>query len=102
MDGVIFVADSQRERFEANLESLYNLEENLEDHGYNLDELPFVIQYNKRDLPNAVPIEELEEELNERKVPSFEASALTGEGVFETFKAVGKLVLANLANPKKG
>lgn len=101
VDGVIFVADSQRERMEANTESLYNLEDNLEEYGYNLDELPFVIQYNKRDLPNAVPVAELEEELNERGVPSFEASALSGEGVFETFKAIGKLVLANLANPKK-
>ncbi len=99
VDGVVFVADSQPERLDANIESLINLRENLEEHGYDLDKLPFVIQYNKRDLPNAIPIDELRPLLNPDAVPEFEASAVTGEGVFETLKAVAKLILFEL---KKG
>jgi hypothetical protein len=99
VDGVIFVADSQIERMEANLESLDNLRENLREQGYDLDKLPFVIQYNKRDLPNVVELDELRRELNPRGVPDFEANARSGEGVFETLKAVSKLVLTEL---KKG
>ena len=99
VDGVVYVGDSQMERMEANIESLDNLRTNLEDQGYNLDKLPYVIQYNKRDLPNASPLEELEETLNPTKVPMFEAQAHLGVGVFDTLKAVAKLVLTEL---KKG
>ncbi|HEY0712595.1 MAG TPA: GTPase domain-containing protein [Polyangia bacterium] len=96
VDGVVFVADSQVERMEANIESLENLRTNLAEQGYNLDKLPYIIQYNKRDLPSAAPIEELRELLNPTKVPEFEASATTGAGVFETLKAVAKAVLNEL------
>lgn len=99
VDGVVFVADSQEERFDANIESLENLKDNLEEQGYDLDKLPFVVQYNKRDLPNQSPLEELQELLNPDRVPEFEACALTGEGVFETLKAVAKQILIEL---KKG
>jgi signal recognition particle receptor subunit beta len=81
VDGVCFVADSQLERMEANIESLDNLRFNLEEQGYDLDKLPYVIQYNKRDLPSAVPLDELRATLNTNNVPDFEASAVTGEGV---------------------
>jgi mutual gliding-motility protein MglA len=100
VDGVVFVADSQQERFEANLESLENLKDNLREQGFDIKKLPWVLQYNKRDLPNAVPLEELREALNpEGKVQEFEAEAANGKGVFETLKALAKLVLAEL---KKG
>jgi mutual gliding-motility protein MglA len=99
VDGVVFVADSQEERYEANIESLDNLRYNLAEQGYDLDKIPLIIQYNKRDLPNVSPIEELRRELNTRDVPDFEACAHTGEGVFETLKAVAKLILIDL---KKG
>ena len=100
VDGVVFVADSQEERFEANLESLDNLKENLREQGYDMDDVPWILQYNKRDLPNAVPLEELQEALNPTgKVPWFEASAQTGKGVFETLKQLAKMVIADL---KKG
>ena len=96
VDGVIFVADSQLERMEANQESLDNLRTNLAEHGYSLDKMPYVIQYNKRDLPNALPLDELRQILNPIGVLDFEASARTGQGVFETLKAVSKLVLTEL------
>lgn len=99
VDGVVFVADSQEERFDANIESLENLRFNLKEQGYDLDKLPYVIQYNKRDLPSAMTVEELRCELNPTSVPEFEACATTGEGVFETLKAVAKLILIDL---KKG
>jgi signal recognition particle receptor subunit beta len=99
VDGVVFVADSQVERMEANIESLDNLRLNLTEQGYDLDKLPYVIQYNKRDLPTASPIEQLRELLNTTRVPEFEASATVGTGVFETLKAVAKAVLTEL---KKG
>jgi hypothetical protein len=95
-DGLIFVADSQAERREANLESIDNLAQNLVEHGLSLDSVPFVIQYNKRDLPNAVAVEELSAELNPRRVPEFEANARSGEGVFETLKALSRNVLNRL------
>lgn len=130
VDGVVFVADSQIERMEANLESMQNLYDNLAEYGYDIMHVPFVIQYNKRDLPNAAPISELETALNPgwepadpsrarvtpdpyhaganlvdqlpsgewvEKAPYFEAVAITGEGVFDTLKAVSKLVLKALA-----
>jgi len=96
VDGVVFVADSQEERYDANIESLDNLRFNLEEQGYDLDKLPFIIQYNKRDLPNVMPVEELRKDLNLTGVPDFEACAATGEGVFETLKAVAKLILIDL------
>jgi len=99
VDGVVFVGDSQMERMEANIESLDNLRTNLAEQGYDLDKLPYVVQYNKRDLPNASPLNELEETLNPTKVQSFEAVAPKGIGVFDTLKAVAKLVLTEL---KKG
>ena len=96
VDGVVYVGDSQLERMEANIESLDNLRQNLQEQGYDLDKLPYVVQYNKRDLPNASPLDELEEALNPTKVPSFEAVATKGVGVFDTLKAVAKLVLTEL------
>ena len=96
VDGVVFVADSQVERMEANIESLDNLRVNLRDQGYDLDKIPCVIQYNKRDLPNAAPLEEMRKLLNPRGVPDFEASATVGTGVFETLKAIAKSVLSDL------
>jgi signal recognition particle receptor subunit beta len=99
VDGVVFVADSQIERTEANLESVDNLRTNLAEQGYDLDKLPYVIQYNKRDLPNVATMEELQRLINPRGVPEFQAVAPTGVGVFDTLKAVAKLVLTEL---KKG
>ena len=99
VDGVVFVADSQEERLDANIESLENLKDNLEEQGYELGKIPFVMQYNKQDLPNCTPIEELRELLNPDEVPEFNACAQTGEGVFETLKEVAKLILLEL---KKG
>ena len=96
VDGVVFVADSQIERMEANLESMENLRFNLEEQGYDLDSLPYVVQYNKRDLPNVASVEELASLLNTASVPDFEATATTGQGVFDTLKAVAKLVLTEL------
>jgi mutual gliding-motility protein MglA len=96
VDGVCFVADSQLERMEANIESLDNLRFNLEEQGYDLDKIPYVIQYNKRDLPSAVPLEELRATLNTNNVPEFEACAVSGEGVFDTLKALAKQVLTEL------
>jgi hypothetical protein len=99
VDGVVFVADSQIDRMEANLESVENLQLNLSEQGYQLEKIPYVIQYNKRDLPNIAPVQELRELLNPLNVPDFEAVASRGMGVFDTLKAVAKLVLTEL---KKG
>ncbi|MDJ0764393.1 MAG: ADP-ribosylation factor-like protein [Myxococcota bacterium] len=96
VDGVVFVADSQIERMEANMESLENLRYNLSEQGYDLDRLPYVVQYNKRDLPNVVSTDELHSFLNGASVPEFDAVATTGQGVFDTLKAVAKLVLTEL------
>jgi hypothetical protein len=129
VDGIVFVADSQVERMEANVESMQNLYDNMAEYGYDLTKLPFVVQFNKRDLPNASPIKDLQASLNpgwpisapERqkvtpdpvfqgefliqqlptgewveRAPAHEAVAITGEGVFETLKAVSKLVLKSL------
>ncbi len=99
VDGVVFVADSQIERMEANLESMENLRVNLAEQGYDLKQLPYVVQYNKRDLPNAASVEELSRLINTDAVPEFQAIAATGWGVFDTLKAIAKLVLQEL---KKG
>jgi signal recognition particle receptor subunit beta len=128
VDGVVFVADSQVERMEANIEAMQNLYDNMAQYGYDLTKVPFLIQYNKRDLPNAAPIKDLQAQLNPgwsvedparqkaapdpwhpgeslvfqqdggwiERAPYFEAVAVTGEGVFETLKAVAKLVLKTL------
>jgi mutual gliding-motility protein MglA len=96
VDGVVFVADSQIDRMEANIESMENLRDNLQEQGYQLERLPYVIQYNKRDLPNVASVEELHELINPGGVPDFEAVATTGQGVFDTLKAVAKLVLTEL------
>ncbi len=96
VDGVVFVADSQLERMEANLESLENLRVNLAEQSYDLDKLPYVVQYNKRDLPSAVSVEELRKALNPKGVPEYPAVAPTGVGVFDTLKSVAKLVLTEL------
>ena len=128
VDGVVFVADSQMERFDANVESMQNLYDNMAQHGLDIRRIPFVIQYNKRDLPNAAPLVQLEESLNPgwavedparqrpaadpyrsgqllvqevdgmwlERVSSFEACALRGEGVFDTLRAIAKLVLKTL------
>jgi signal recognition particle receptor subunit beta len=96
VDGLVFVADSQVERMEANLESFHGLERNLIDQGYDLAKVPMVMQWNKRDLPNIVPVEDLQMQLNKRKNPSFEAIASQGHGVFETLKMISKSVLLNI------
>lgn len=100
VDGVVFVADSQEDRMDANIESLDNLRINLKEQGYELEKIPFVIQYNKRDLPGILPVETLRKELNTLNVPDFEGCATTGEGIFETLKAIAKLILIDLKQGK--
>ena len=95
-DGVVFVADSQPARQDANIESMENLHENLKNHGMDPNTVPMVIQYNKRDLPSIMPVGQMNRELNFRGVPWFETSATKGFGVFEALKAITKLVLADL------
>ena len=130
VDGIVFVADSQIERMEANQESMQNLYDNMAEYGYDLTKMPFLIQYNKRDLPNAAPLKDLQAALNPgwelsdaakqrvtpdlmhpgenlieqlptgewiERAPYIEAVAVTGDGVFDTLKAVSKLVLKSLA-----
>ncbi len=96
VDGVVFVADSQIERMEANQESLENLRDNLKEQSYDIEKIPLVMQYNKRDLPNAAPVEDLSRILNTRKRPEYLATATNGFGVFDTLKEVAKLVLQEL------
>ncbi len=95
VDGLVFVADSQYEKMEENVESFANLEENLKTQKLNLDEIPYVLQYNKRDLPNVAPVDFMEYLLNNRevRVPSFEASAHRCEGVFETLNMISRMLL---------
>lgn len=96
VDGVCFVADSQLARWDANIESLDNLRINLQEQGYELDKLPYVVQYNKRDMPDIATVEDLAKELNPTGVPEYEAVAPDGMGVFDTLKALAKQVLAEL------
>jgi mutual gliding-motility protein MglA len=128
VDGVVFVADSQTERMDANIEAMQNLYENMQQHGYDITRLPFAIQYNKRDLPNAAPVADLQAALNPgwpvseparqraapdpyheneflvsqhdgqwiERAPWFEAVALTGDGVFDTLRAISKSVVKTL------
>lgn len=93
LDGVIFVADSQNERMEENLQALRNLEINLEAQGYNIKEIPLVVQYNKRDLPNAASLANLRTQLNKYQSPDFEAIASEGKGVMESLKSVSKSII---------
>jgi mutual gliding-motility protein MglA len=97
VDGLIFVGDSQRSRLEANIEAMHNLYENMESYGYDIESIPFAIQYNKRDLPDIMSVEELRAVLNPTGVPDFEAVAIEGEGVFQTLTAVSKLVVKSLS-----
>jgi signal recognition particle receptor subunit beta len=96
VDGVVFVADSQEARMEANSESLQNLDKNLKEQGYDLKTIPYTLQLNKRDLPSAVAAAEMYRQLNLKGEPTFEAVAVNGTGVFDTLKAVAKLVLNEL------
>jgi signal recognition particle receptor subunit beta len=100
VDGIIFVADSQADKLEENLESLENLRNNLVEAGKDIEQIPMLIQYNKRDLPNALDVGTLNEKLNPRKLPTFEAVANTGEGVFPTLKALSSIVLENLSKQR--
>ena len=96
VDGVVFVADSQEERMDANLESVSNLAQNLKDHGFDLEKIPYVLQLNKRDLPSAMPVEDLTQQLLVKGEPVIEAVATQGVGVLPTLKAVARQVLVEL------
>ena len=96
VDGVVFVADSQLERMEANIESLKSLQSNLAEQGYDIEKIPLVFQWNKRDLPNVSSVEDMGLTLNQFKRPEFEGVATKGDGVFTTLKSITKLVLMNL------
>ncbi|PYE54230.1 GTP-binding protein [Deinococcus yavapaiensis] len=101
VDGIVFVADSAPNRLRANAESMRNLRENLVEHGINLAEVPLILQVNKRDLPNALPLAMIQAVLDPRRqLPIYEAVADKGDGVFESLKAVSKLVLERLSQPK--
>ena len=97
VDGIVFVADSQAERMDANVAAMQNLYENLTDYGYDPAQIPIVLQWNKRDLPTAVSIDEMRANLNPDSLPEFEAVAVSGDGVFDTLRAVSKLVLKTLS-----
>ena len=99
VDGIVFVADSQQERMDANLEALDNLMSNLDEHGYNFERIPYVLQLNKRDLPNVLAVDQLKRELQRKSEPVIESVAFQGLGVFETLKEISKQVLVEL---KKG
>jgi len=99
VDGIVFVADSQQERMDANAEALDNLMSNLKEHGYDFNKIPYVLQLNKRDLPNVLPVDTLTKELRRKDEPVLEAVAFQGQGVFETLKEIARQVLVEL---KKG
>ena len=96
VDGVVFVADSQEERMDANVEAIENLQDNLKEHGYDFNKIPYVLQLNKRDLPGVMTVDDLKKELVKRGEPVFEAVAFQGNGVFETLKEVARQVLVEL------
>jgi hypothetical protein len=96
VDGVVFVADSQVDRMEANIESIRNLEENLEEHGFDLPSIPYALQFNKRDLPGVMPVDEMYRMLNFKREPTFIGIATQGVGVFDTLKNVAKQILIEL------
>jgi hypothetical protein len=99
VDGIVFVADSQQERMDANAEALDNLMANLKEHSYDFNKIPYVLQLNKRDLPNILPVDTLTKELQRKGEPVLEAIAFQGQGVFETLKEIARQVLVEL---KKG
>ena len=96
VDGIVFVADSQEERMDANVEALDNLMANLKEHGYDFFKIPYVLQLNKRDLPNVLPVDALAKELRRKNEPVIEAVAFQGGGVFETLKEIARQVLTEL------
>ena len=96
VDGIVFVADSQEQRMDANVEALDNLMSNLKEHGYDFNKIPYVLQLNKRDLPNILPVEQLSKDLRKKNEPVLEAIAFQGTGVFETLKEIAKQVLTEL------
>jgi len=96
VDGIVFVADSQEQRMDANVEALDNLMSNLKEHGYDFNKIPYVLQLNKRDLPNILPVDMLATELRRKNEPLVEAVAFQGIGVFETLKEIAKQVLTEL------
>lgn len=102
VDGLVFVADSEPGRMQDNVESLQNLRDNLQELGMNPDSLPLVMQWNKRDLPNCMSVADLETRLNPRGLPSFEACALTGEGVYETLHKGSRLIYTKLTGAQMG
>lgn len=98
VDGIVFVADSAPERLRANAESMRNLRENLEEHGIDINSIPIVLQINKRDLPNALPVDIIRSVVDpQKRMPVIEAEAISGKGVFETLKLASKMVLDRLA-----
>lgn len=101
VDGLVFVADSQRERFEANIESIQDMQDNLKDYKINFENLPYALQLNKRDLPNITPVNELIESLRQKDEPVIEAVALSGEGVVDTLKSISKLVMIDVKQKLK-
>jgi mutual gliding-motility protein MglA len=96
VDGIVFVADSQSERMEANIEAFESLQRSLEQQGYDIHKIPFVLQYNKRDLPGAVTLRELESTFNPMRRPYYEAVANRGQGVMETLQAVSQWIIRDL------
>jgi mutual gliding-motility protein MglA len=96
VDGIVFVADSQEERMDANVEAMDNLMSNLKEHGYDFMKIPYVLQLNKRDLPNVLPLDKLTSELRKKNEPVIEAVAPKGNGVFETLKEIARQVLTEL------
>src|SRR5262249_20127311 len=96
VDGIVFVADSQEERMDANLEAMDNLMANLQEHGYNFEKIPYVLQLNKRDLPNVLPVEKLKQELQKKAEPVIKAIPCQGDVLFEPLKAIARLVLVEL------
>jgi len=96
VDGIVFVADSQMPMLDANKESLQNLDDNLRELGLDIRQIPMIFQWNKRDLKNVVPIEQMEQELNPRRQPSFQSVASDGAGVFETLRGITKLALGHI------
>lgn len=101
VDGIVFVADSQRERFEANFESLSDMLENLRDYNIDFETMPYILQLNKRDLPNITPANELINALRKKDEPVIEAMALKGDGVVETLKGISKLIMVDVKRKLK-
>jgi signal recognition particle receptor subunit beta len=101
VDGIVFVADSQRERFEANIESLQDMMDNLKEYNIDFETLPYVLQLNKRDLPNITPANELIKALRKKNEPVVEAMALKGDGVVETLKGISKLIMIDVKRKLK-